>query len=523
MVARVLRLRLAILANGLRRPPAQAVGMALAATVALVLAVALIRNVAELRSETDEITHAILIVLGSALTLGFVVMPLVFATDDPLDPRRFALFGIRPRRLALVLASTGAVSVPLLLLFAILIAQMVAWSRGPLPSFLSFVTLLLVLPTCVLLGRIGSAVSSAYLSGRRAREISSAAMLALVAVAAPMLAILVALDWQTQGLTIVRRIAGVLAWTPLGAPWSLPGNSLVNRGDQTLGQLMVGVVTLAVLWGVWELLVRLLLTRGERPIVARDSSRLGWFDRFPGTPAGAIAARSASYWVRDARYGLAVAVIPVVPVVMAAALLIGGVPWSVIAWVPVPVMALFLGWMVHNDVAHDSSAFWLHVSASTSGVDDRVGRIAPALVLGIPLVLGGSVITAALAGNWAALPGFIGLATCTLLVGLGVSSVISAAFPYATVHPGDSPFAQPQAAGANGSVVQSFSFLASVLAAVPVAWLAFLGETQGAGWHWGALAAGLVIGGGSLVLGVWWGARIVARTGPELLAFTLRN
>jgi hypothetical protein len=162
--------------------------MALAATVALVLAVALIRNVAELRSETDEITHAILIVLGSALTLGFVVMPLVFATDDPLDPRRFALFGIRPRRLALVLASTGAVSVPLLLLFAILIAQMVAWSRGPLPSFLSFVTLLLVLPTCVLLGRIGSAVSSAYLSGRRAREISSAAMLALVTPFAPALA-----------------------------------------------------------------------------------------------------------------------------------------------------------------------------------------------------------------------------------------------------------------------------------------------------------------------------------------------
>ena len=35
------------------------------------------------------------VVLGSAVTLGFLLLPLAFGVDDTLDPRRFALFGIR--------------------------------------------------------------------------------------------------------------------------------------------------------------------------------------------------------------------------------------------------------------------------------------------------------------------------------------------------------------------------------------------------------------------------------------------
>ncbi|MDP3209477.1 MAG: hypothetical protein Q8M65_10045, partial [Rhodoglobus sp.] len=293
--------------------------------------------------------------------------------------------------------------------------------------------------------------------------------------------------------------------------------------DQVPFKLLIALATVVVLWLLWRLLVERMLTSPQREATLSRYSGLGWFERLPATPTGAIAARSLSYWARDARYRVGLAVIPVVPIVMIAALLIAGVPLQLLAWLPVPIMCLFLGWTVHNDVAHDSTAFWLHVSSSVAGSADRWGRLIPALMIGIPLVLVGSFATSLVFDNFGALPSFIGLSASVLLFGLGASSVISAAFPYPAVHPGSSPFAQPQAAGATGSVVQSLSFSITVLSAIPVAILAFLGETDSPSWHNLALGVGLVIGVGALVGGVYWGGHIVSKRAPELLAFALRN
>jgi ABC-2 type transport system permease protein len=244
----------------------------------------------------------------------------------------------------------------------------------------------------------------------------------------------------------------------------------------------------------------------------------------PATPTGVIAARSLTYWGRDARYRVGLTVIPVVPIIMVAALLVGGLPWSIIAWIPVPIMCLFLGWSPHNDVAYDNTAFWIHVSASTSGVADRWGRLAPALFLGAPLVLIGSTVTVVLADAWWMLPGLVGLSACILGVGLGISSLISAAFPYTAVHPGESPFAQPQGAGTAGSLVQGMSFFLTVASSIPVLVFVLVSlATASTGWMWLALAVGLAIGTGAVFAGVHWGGRVMSRRAPELLAFTLRN
>jgi ABC-2 type transport system permease protein len=523
MVAHLLRLRLDSLLNVRRRPLPQVIGMIVAVVVLVVLAIALTIAIAGLGATTPEIAHVSLVVVGSALTLGFFLVPLVFGADGPMDPRRFVLFGIRPRPLAFVLAAGGAPSLPLFLLFVLLMAQVEAWDRGPGPVALALTTLVLVLVQCALAARVGAGLASAFLSGRRQREVVSGFFVLLIAVAAPVLLVIGTLDWETRGLPIVRRLASALTWSPLGAAWSLPGGVLIGQGDATVGKILVVLASLAVLWVVWELTVRFVLMRPDREAQRRQSRRLGWFDRFPGTPTGAIAARSASYWARDSRYGLALAAIPVAPIIMVGALLIGGVPPEVVLWIPVPVMCLFIGWMLHNDLAFDSSAFWAHVSADVSGLSDRIGRLAPAAVLGLPVAIGGSAISVAIAGRWDALPGLLGLSLGLLVIGFGVSSVTSAAAPYATVHPGDSPFAQPQGSGSGGSVVQSLSFLATLLLIIPVIALVLLGETQDPSWHWAAFGAGLVLGAAVLVGGVLWGARVVDRSAPELLAFTLRN
>jgi ABC-2 type transport system permease protein len=144
-------------------------------------------------------------------------------------------------------------------------------------------------------------------------------------------------------------------------------------------------------------------------------------------------------------------------------------------------------------------------------------------VLGVPLVLIGSPICASLFGDWTVLPSLLGISSCILLVGLGLSSVMSARFPYPAVRPGDGPFMQPQSSGTVAAIAQSVSFFAIIVLALPVAAFAWLGFEFGVEWHFVALAAGLAIGCVAFFGGLHWGGRIFDKRAPELLAFMLRN
>ena len=522
MVAQFLRLKLTLLANNFRRSPFQLVGMILGLAYGLGVVAIVTAGLGTLRLATPDVARVILVVFGSVVVLAFVLLPLAFGVDDTIDPRKFTLFGIKTGRLALSLAVAAAVSIPTLVITIFSIAQVVTWSRGVVPVLFALVAALLIIPTCVLAARISTAIAAFFLSSRRLRDVSGIVLVLVLAIAAPLVALGATTDWRAQGLPVMRRIATIASWTPFGAAWSAPGDAAVGRVDLAWLKLAIAAVFLVLLWVAWRALVALMLVRPQREATARYYMGLGWFERLPATPLGVIAARSLSYWGRDARYRVSLAVIPVVPIIMVLALLIGGVPAGIIVWIPVPIMCLFLGWTVHNDIAYDSTAFWAHVSADTKGTDDRWGRIVPALFLGIPLVLVGSFASVIVVGEYSILPGLVGLSLCVLFVALGISSVISAGFPYPAVHPGDSPFAQPQAAGTAGSVIQSLSFFLTIVLASPVVILVFLNPTLASVQYLG-LGLGAVIGIGVLVGGVAWGGHIVDRRAPELLAFTLQN
>lgn len=522
MVAQFLRLKLTLTANNFRRSPVQLVGMIIALVYGLGLAAVVTAGLGALRLATPDVARVTVVVFGTVVVLAFLLLPLVFGVDDTIDPRRFSLFGIRTGRLALSLAVAGAVSVPTLVVTIFAIAQVVTWSRGAVPVLFALLAAVLIVPTCVLAARVSSGLASMFLSSRRSRDATGITLIVVLALAAPLLALGATADWQAQGLPVIRRIAAVVSWTPFGALWSVPGDAAAGHTDVAWLRVLIAVGFLALLWFAWRALVAGMLTRPQREAAARRYSGLGWFERLPATPLGAIAARSLSYWGRDARYRVGLAVIPIVPIIMVAALLVAGVPAGIIVWLPVPIMCLFLGWTVHNDIAYDSTAFWAHVSADTKGTDDRWGRIVPALLLGIPLVLAGSYLSVLIVGDYAIFPGLVGLSLCVLLVALGISSVISAAFPYPAVHPGDSPFAQPQAAGAAGSIIQSLSFLIAIVLSAPVVLLVFLNPDLQFVQLFG-LGLGALIGVGALVGGVAWGGWLVDRRAPELLAFTLQN
>jgi ABC-2 type transport system permease protein len=523
VVAQFLRLKLTLLANILRRSTWQLIGMILAILYGLGITVSVTVALIGLRTTTPEIAHSITVVFGSVVVLAFLLLPLVFGVDDTLDPRKFSLYGIPTGRLAVGLAAAAAISVPTVVVAVFSIAQVVTWTRGIVPVLLALIAAIVIVPTCILAGRVTTAIASFFLSSRRARDASAILLLLALAAAAPLVAIFAGVDWGATGLPIVRRIAAVVGWTPLGAAWSVPGDAAVDDLAAAAAKLLIAVAFLALLWFAWRGLVSMMLVTQATEAGAKKYTGLGWFEQFPTTPTGAVAARSLTYWIRDARYRVSLVVIPIVPIVMVVALNVAGVPWPIIAWVPVPVMCLFLGWSIHNDIAYDSTAFWTHVSSNTSGQADRWGRVIPALIFGIPLVVVGSLVTVGVADQWVALPGLIGLSAGVLGVGLGISSVISAAFPYPAVRPGDSPFAQPQAAGTAGSFMQALSFFLTTGSAIPVVFFVFLGDTTTTGWYWVALGVGLLLGLVVLLGGIAIGARIVSRRAPEILAFTLQN
>lgn len=521
MVARLLELRLGVLANRLAGPRRALPGRILAALLVVAAAALGVAVILAQSGTTAEIAGVVLTVLGTAIGLGFALAPLAYGADDPLDPRRFELLGIRIPKLALGTAAAGLASIPVLLLVALLIAQFVAWLPHQGAALVAAVGGLLFLLLCVLAARLASGIAALALASRQARDGAGVLTLAVIAVAVPATAALLGTDWIVRGLPVLRRIAAVAEWSPFGAAWAAPARAATGDAAGAWLMLLVAGAGVLVLALAWIGLVAVMLGHRGRDAGERAHTGLGWFARLPAGPAWAVAARSLSYWARDRRYVLATAVVPVAPLLAVVPLAVGGVPGEVLAWIPVPLMCLLLGWLGHNDLAHDASAFWMHVAANLSGAADRWGRVMPGLLIGVPVAIAGSVLTVLITGDDTMLPALIGLSLCLLLSALGTASLISAWLPYPAVRPGDSPFEQPVSGGGGGA--QFLAVLLPLLLSAPVGWLIWLGVTDDEQWLLPAGAAGLGIGVLALAGGIAWGGHLVSRRAPELLAFTLQN
>ncbi len=241
----------------------------------------------------------------------------------------------------------------------------------------------------------------------------------------------------------------------------------------------------------------------------------------PARLLGAVAARVLTYWRRDPRFQISIAMTPVVPL----ALLI---PFSTngVAWTPLlmgPLVAFLLGWSEHNAVAYESDALWLHIVCGTSGRDDRRGRLVPVTVLAAVLVPVYVLVGVAVADRWDLLPAVLGLSVALLGAGYAVSSVMSIALPYPVPQSGESPFSAPPGAAGITIAAQSLASLGTVVLASPVILLAWLAWQGSAAADWGAGLVGLVVGVGVAITGVGVGARLYDRRAPELLSALRRT
>jgi ABC-2 type transport system permease protein len=523
VVAQFLGLKLRLLANLFRRSPWQIVGVALGLLCGLLVAAGLVAVLVAFRGVDDIATiRDGLVVVGSVVVLGSFLVPLILGMDDSMDPRKFSTMGIPNKQLAFGLAVSSLVGVPATTLALVLVGTIVTWSRGPGETLLAVLAAALLLATCMLASRVSTSLAAFLLSTRRAREFTGILGVLVIVMITPVVVLLVNVDWSRYGLDLLGGFAAILGWTPLGAAWAVPGDASAGDWGMSLLRLLIAAATTYLLWLAWQGLVGRMLVTPGREAPARAYGGLGWFDRMPHNAVGAIAARSITYWGRDPRYWVSLVMIPIVPVLVILPLAVAGVPIEYLALVPVPLMCVFLGWTLHNDVAYDHTAIWLHVVSGPQGVSDRVGRLVPALFVGIPLIGLGSAASVAIYGDWAVLPGLLGVSTCILLAGLGLSSFTSARFPYPATKPGDSPFAQPQASDTAAAIIQSLTFIGSVVVATPAIVSLVLGIFVDPTWNLPALYWGLGLGVFTLISGVWAGSRTFERRGPEMLSSALR-
>ncbi|MEN9620506.1 MAG: hypothetical protein RL499_699, partial [Actinomycetota bacterium] len=312
--------------------------------------------------------------------------------------------------------------------------------------------------------------------------------------------------------------AAVAASTPVGMLWAAPASEL----GALLARLLGGVVIVIVLAAGWGWMVARLLEAPTRPRDVTSTAGLGWFDLTPATPAGVIAARSLLYWTRDARYRAVLVALPVAPAIMMLAFGAAGAPLPPLWLIPLPVLALFVGWFIHNDVAYDHTALWVHVAAPVPGVADRWGRCVPPLVFGLPLIVVIAPLLATWSGVEGSLPALLGVSVGLLLTGLGVSSVASAWGAYPAARPGAGPFDQPPTLGAHAGWTQSLSLLATLAFMAPTLVVAVWGFAQPA-WFTVAGIAGVATGVGMLLLGIVVGGRVFRQRAPELLTLVMRT
>ncbi|AWB95002.1 hypothetical protein DCE93_04465 [Agromyces badenianii] len=523
MVAQFLRLKLRLLGNIFRRSTWQVVGIVIGLIYGLGLAATLFAALVALRFVGDvEFIRDSFVVAGAVTVLGFIIVPLIFGVDDTMDPRRFALFGLPDRSLAVGLAVAAVVGIPALVLAIVLLGTVVTWSRGVGETLLALIAAAMAFATCLLIARVSSGLASLLLATRRARELSGVLGLLLVVMASPLIVVLVSVDWANSGVQVLQSLAGALSWTPLGAVFAIPGDAAAGQWGAALLKLLIAAATLVVIWLGWQALVAKMLVTPGREASAKSYRGLGWFDRLPQGPAGAVAARSFTYLFRDARYWVSLLMVPIVPIVVMVPLSLAGVPSLYLGLIPVPLMCLFLGWSLHNDTAYDSTAVWLHVVSGVRGVADRVGRLVPVLIAGVLVIGLGSAVTVFALNDWRLLPSLLGVSTALLLAGLGVGSITSARFPYPAVKPGDSPFQQPQSTGTITALVQSITMLGSLVIALPAVVFGALGLFVDPAWHAASFASGVGLGLAVLVFGVMAGGRVFDRRGPEILGAAIR-
>ena len=517
MVAHLLRLKVTLLRNSLRRSPWQLLGLIIGGLYAVGIAGFFGTALVLLRTADLELAQTVVVLGGSAALLGWGLVPVVASSADmTLDPARFTTAAVPMPQLLAGLALGGLIGIPGIATLLVALATVGTWSRGAPAVVAAAAGAILGVLTCIVLSKVVTTATAGLASSRRFKDVSALAFMVPLMLMGPVVAFVV--QGAAGSARFLADLARVLAWTPAGAAWSLGGDTAAGQYGPAALKLVIALATLAGLAWCWKILLqRALVTPPYAAGGRKGAGRMGLFGVLPATPTGAITARALTYWMRDPRYSGSLVVIPLLPVLMFFQASQTG-DYGALSIIG-PLAAFLLAWSISADVSYDNTAFALHLSSGVRGVHDRLGRALACLAFALPIVLVFSIGPFFFTGEWEWLPALIGLSLGVLFTGLGLASVISARYTVAVPLPGDSPFKKPPGNVAQTMAVQFGGMGVLLVLVLPEAALVLTQSITGnAAAGWINLVLGPVLGLAFLAAGVRLGGKWLDARGPELLA-----
>ncbi|MFS8199437.1 transporter [Streptomyces sp. CWNU-52B] len=517
----VVRLKLALLRNGLRQSSGRRAAYVATLVVVLLLAALQLIGLIVLRGNAHAMNITVL--LTAVLALGWAVMPLFFpGGDETLDPTRLVMLPLRPGPLVRALLAASLVGIGPLFTLCLLVGSVVATAHGAAAYVTGVVAVVLALLVCVALARAVATANLRLLTSRRGRDLAVLSGL-VIAVGAQLVNFGVQ-RLGSSGLSTLDPVADVVRWVPPAS--ALGAVDSVSEGSYAVGlaQLALSGLVLAALLRYWERTLTRLMTSPDGSTLqaaepARDkagrSSGLGGL--LPAGRTATIVERSLRYVWRDpktkAAWVTSLAIGLIVPLFNALQGT-GSIYFACFA-------AGMLGIQMYNQFGQDTSAFWMVAMTISSTRDAYVelrGRALALLLITLPYATLVTVLTTALLGDWAALPEVLGLSFALLGAMLATGAWSSARFPYSIPQEGHKNVAPGQAGLAWISIFGGM--VAAALLCAPVIALAIWlnVSADGKDLTWLLLPLGTVYGALLTLAGLRLAAPRTARRLPEILA-----
>ncbi|OEV05108.1 transporter [Streptomyces oceani] len=520
------RLKLALLRNGLRQSTGRKAVFVTAIVLALLFGVLQLLGLLLLRGH--EHVEAVVLPVAALLALGWAVMPLFFpGGDETLDPTRLAMLPLRPRSMVVALLSASLVGIGPVFTLLLLCGAVLAVAHGTPSVVVALLALPLALLTCLALARAVATANIRLLTSRKGRDLAVLSGL-LIAIGAQFLNIGMQKLAEPDGLSVLEPAAEVLRWLPPSSAVSAVHSTAEGSYAPALAQLAISAAALAgALWW-WQRTLRRLMTSPDASTLpaAEEAPKprrrvAGLAALLPAGRTGAVMERTLRYAWRDPKTkvgwasGLGVGIL--LPVVMA---IQGNASPYQSCWA-----AGLLGVQLYNQFGQDSSGFWLVASTTASARDAYVelrARMLAVALVAVPYVTAITVTSAFLTGSPGMLPEVLGLALGLLgvLLATGVASSVYA------------PYSIPQESGKNvapgqGSLAAISILLGmlagAVLCAPLIAAIVWLRTTGAHELLWLVLPFGVGYGFVACVLALrLFAPRLVTRL-PEVLTAVTRG
>ncbi|MFD8941730.1 transporter [Streptomyces californicus] len=514
------RLKLALLRNGLRQSSGRRAAFIVSLVLTLLLAAGQVLGLVLLRG--NEHAGTVVVLLTGVVALGWAVLPLFFPSgDDTLDPTRLVMLPLRPRPLIRALLVSSMIGIGPLFTLCLAVGSVLALAHGAAGVLFAVVAVPLTMLLCVALSRAVATANVRLLNSRKGRDLAVLSGL-VIAVGIQFVNFGAQRLGQAGGLSTLDPAAAVVRW--------LPGASAVASVDAAsdgayavaAAQLLISVAALVALIWMWQgSLVKLMTAPDGSTLAAAEPDRTGSGRRglsalLPEGRTATVMQRSLRYVARDpktkAAWVTALAVGAIVPLLNAVQGT-GSVYFACFA-------AGMLGMQMYNQFGQDTSAFWMVALTISSPRDAYVELRARAyvlLLLTLPFTLVVCAVTAAVLGDWRSLPGALGLSFALLGSMLATGAVASALFPYSIPQEGAFKNVVPGQGGLAWISIFGGMVAAGLLASPVIAATVWMHLADHHDALWLMVPGGLAYG----ALVAWAGLRIAApRTAnrlPEIL------